>query len=207
MIITSKSIQRSNIIFAFPAEAILKPEPQDVFSLYSPEIAKGSNYIDDPAMEIKIFNFPVLRQKIVFERGRLRVEDETQEEPDISKRAAEAHRIKTVLFKELKPAAFGFNYDIIYRFNDVIPQREIIKNFVSNAEVENVKDFGWQFTLQKEGNKKLETYFFKVVSPLEIALHINHHFDKTEMPPPEKFQELFEKCYNSTDEILKSLNF
>ncbi len=207
MNIIAKNVQRSNIVVVYDKKNLCETSPQDVFSLYSGENLQGSNFHDAPVMDLKIFTFPRRRLKIVFEKNRMRLEDETKEDPFSSKLGAEAHRIHSNLFQKVNSLAFGFNYDIFYRFDEVIPQREIMKQFLKETALEELNDFGWQFTLRKEKSKKSETYFFKVISPLEIALHVNYHFNQPLPLSQEKLQEFFEKCYNDTDKIIQFLSY
>ncbi len=73
--------------------------------------------------------------------------------------------------------------------------------------IDFVKDFGWQFTLSKQKGRKLETYFFKAVSPIELRVHANFHFSDHEFGSPKDLQEQFEKCYNNINLIFDNLSF
>jgi hypothetical protein len=80
-------------------------------------------------------------------------------------------------------------------------------------------DLGIQFSLNKKLNQ-IDQYFLKVVSPMELAIRLNSHFNIKELSinPPnlgEKdelnkerilpLQKIFEKSYNDADEIISNL--
>ena len=111
------------------------------------------------------------------------------------------------LFNQIPLAGLGFNFDIYYRSSEVIRLQDLFKKFVDAKALEknDLRDVGIQFTLEKEGGKKRETYFFKIIAPLEIVLHINHHFSLKKLPEKDEITAMFENCYKETDEVIKNL--
>ncbi|MEK7641692.1 MAG: hypothetical protein AAB365_01735 [Patescibacteria group bacterium] len=207
MTITAKHIQRSNIIVTFPDGTLRLPEAAQIFALYTGEAAKGSVFSDTPSMATRVFEFPVPGLQWVFEPNRIRIEDKSARQPSESRLAYELHRVLAVLYPDRKPAAYGFNYDSIYRVDTVIPTGEIMKSFLKPSAVEDVADFGWQYTLSKDKGKRTETYFFKVVSPIEYSVHANFHYNETVLPKSGDLQSGFERSYADVDESLAHMKF
>lgn len=205
MQVVGKSLQRANLVYVLP-QGYRQPEPSEVLSLFTSEQVKGATFVDDPVMNLRIFGLPMLRLKVVFEELRLRIEDETQADPAASPAVEVGEKVRSAVLASVKPTAFGFNYDIIFRAGQVIPLREIMAQFVRANMVEDIKDFGWQFTVQPPQQQKLATYFCKAVSPLELVVHTNQHFNKP-VPPPAELKKMFEECYAGVDGFLKDLAF
>jgi hypothetical protein len=207
MKIIAKSLQHANIVLVAKEGGLNTIDPQQVMALFKPHDLRGSTFVDDPAMKVKVFGFPEKKLKIIMEEKRLRIEDLSGESPDSSKFGLEAYRLILELAKGLPLDSWGFNFDIFYRGDQVIPQREIMKNFVTDVEQDQIQDFGWQFTLVKPSEKKQESYFFKVISPLEIAIHANYHFSSPPVKSAEELQKYYEEYYSSTEKILQRLSF
>jgi hypothetical protein len=208
MNIVGKSPQHSNIVFAsFIKDSIPALDASKVYSLFLGEASKNSSFIDDTTMGFKIWSFPESKIRIIQEPGRIRIEDMSQKSPNESKIGEEAFRIISAFFEPKSFGSFGFNFDVYFRFDNVIPQREILKNFLSQDKMEDVSDFGWQFRLNSQKDKKKLTYFFKVISPLEIALHANVHYEKNAPSSAQELQEIFEKSYEDIDDIFNDLTF
>lgn len=205
MTITAKHIQRSNIMLIYPVGTLKLPEPTEVFSLYSGKDASGSIFSDTPSLGTRIFEFPVPGFQIIFEPDRLRLEDKSSRQPKESRLALEMQRIITALYPAINPTAFGFNYDIIYRLDTVVPTREIMSGFLRESLLEEIKDFGWQYTLNKDKGKRAETYFFKVVSPIEYGVHANFHFNRSDLPKSNDLQMMFERSYADVDESINHI--
>lgn len=207
----------------FKTGRFLMPENADLTALYQGEAATGTRFIDNAVSRIKVLDLPKLKLQIIVEPNRLRVEDNSQEEPGSSPLIKEAIYIYQKLFAQFPLNSFGFNFDIYYRFSDVIRLNDLFNNFVEPKILEktDLGDLGIQFTLEKEGGKKQEQYFIKITAPLEIVVHANHHFLTKELPflPPVfgasaldkerivPIQQLFEKLYGETDEIIQNLKF
>jgi len=207
MKIIARSLQHSNIVLVAKDGGLNSVDPQQVIGLFKPQDLKGSTFVDDPAMKVKVFGFPEKKLKIIMEEKRLRLEDSSGESPDSSKFGFEAYRLIAELVKGLPLDSWGFNYDVFYRGDQVIPQGEIMKSFVNDVQQEQIRDFGWQFTLAKPAEKMQESYFFKVISPLEIAVHANYHFTLPVPKSAEELQAQYEKYYSSTEKILQQLSF
>ena len=205
MSIVAKQIQRSNIVVAYADGAVRLPEPATVFSAYPGEGGKGALFSDNAAMATRIFEFPTTGFMWIFEPSRVRLEDKKFRSPEDSKLAQELHRVLAVLGWTAVPVAYGFNYDIIYRTDVVIPAGEIMQNFLKPETIESIKDFGWQYTLAKEKGKRLETYFFKAVSPIEYSVHANFHINEAGLPKEKDLHEQFKRGYADVDNGLSHM--
>ena len=207
MNIIAKQIQRSDIVFLFNAGPLVLPEPAQLFSLYPGEAGKGSMSSDNAAMGVRIFEFPAPGLQWVFERNRVRLEDRASRTPAESQLGPEAIRAMLALYPGVAPTAHGFNYDIIYRMDNVIPVSDIMSSFVGADATEDIQSFGWQYTLSREKGKYTETYFFKVVSPIEFAVHVNFQTNTPGLPHAKSLQTAFQHSYEAADESLKRLSF
>lgn len=209
MLITSKSLFHSNIVVVFEVGKFLAPENSALAALYQGEAAKGARFIDDPILRTKVLELPQLKLQIAVEPSRLRVEDLSQEEPQQSFLIKEFLNINQQLFSQFSPVGFGFNFDIHYRFSDVIRLQDLFDGLANREILEkaDLKDLGVQFTLDKEGGKKQEQYFIKITAPLEIAVHVNHHFPVKKLPDQDVLQKVFEECYEKTDVVIQNLKF
>src|SRR3989338_2315580 len=204
MVITSKSLQRSNIAFVFKQEGFSVPENGDFAILYTGESAKGANFIDDPVMRLKVYHLPKLKMTFTLEGIRFRVDHDTEDgnlNPAIVSEGLSAYRN---LFSKCNLESFGFNFDIIYRFDNTLQLNHLFSRIADNKILEknDLTALGVQFTLQRPDRS--ETYFLKIVSPLELATHINYHFDSNILPEENNLKELFEKSYNDVDEVIKT---
>lgn len=207
MEIIAKQIQRSNIVLAFAEGSLALPEPSAVFAAYPGDAAKGSLFSDNAPGGVRVFEFPSQGLMWVFEPSRIRLEDKKFRTPDASKLAHEIVRVVRLLYPKASPIARGSNYDIIYRMASVIPTGLIMANFLRPEAVEEVRDFGWQYTLAKEKGKRLETYFFKAVSPIEWSIHANFHWNEPGLPTEESLQKEFESSYAASDKALRHMSF
>lgn len=209
--ITAKSLFHSNIVFLFEEGKFQAPENEEFMRLYSGEASKGARFFEDPVLNAKVLILPQIKLKITLENRRLRIDDDSQNEPKNSRLIKDAFEIYQKLFPQ--PAqqqaleSFGFNFDIHFRFNNVLDSRymfeqvfgkEILKKF-------DLKDFGFQFTLDKSEKNFADLWFLKITAPLELAIHINRHFPLKTLPPLEQLFEMFENCYNETNEIIEKI--
>ena len=207
MKITAKQIDRSNVVIAFPDGVIPPPEASKLFPLYTEAQSKGAMFSDNPSTATKVFDFPAAGLQWVFEPGRVRLEDKKHRSPDESKLPAELVRVMEALYAGALPVGYGFNYDMIYRMDTVIPMKDIMGSFLKPESIEDVRHFGWQYTLSKEKGKRLETYFLKAVSPIELAVHANFHFNDIRLPDADDLQKAFERSYANADGALSHLAF
>lgn len=207
MNITSKHIQRSNAVFVFERNTLTFPEAAQVFALYQGSASKGALFSDNASIATRIFEFPEVGYQLIFEPDKIRLEDKKSRTPDESKLGQEILRIVNALYPQKVPVAYGFNYDILYRTQVVIPMPEIMEHFLKKEVVEDVKDFGWQYTVAKEKGKHTQTYFFKVVSPIEINMHANFHFNDYLPLRNQLIQNAFERAYKDADEGMTHTSF
>lgn len=208
MIITSKSLQRSNIAFVFKQEGFVTPENGEFAILYTGEPAKGANFIDDPAMRLKVYHLPKLKMTFTLEGTRFRIDQDTEDGNLSSAIVAESLNAYKNLFSKCGLESYGFNFDIIYRFDNTLQLNYLFGLLANSGKILEKRDLtalGIQFTLQKPD--KSETYFLKIVSPLELVAHINYHFNSNRLPDEQKMKELFQKNYEEADEIIKNLKF
>lgn len=207
MAVTSKSLHHSNVVIVFSDTGFRSPEIGELASLYSGEDARGARFIEDPVLQTKLLALPKLNIKITIEGMRLRVDDDLGNDPKEARIIRDLLMTKKKLFSDTKVTGFGFNYDVYYKFNNIIPIRDIFENFF-NKEVlggKELRDIGVQFTVESGGGKIVDTWFFKIVSPLELAVHLNRHFSQSTIPTEKEIARLFENCYNrEIDEVIKS---
>lgn len=207
--ITSKSLHHSNVAFIFDPKSFYPPDNSEFGALYSGNPAQGARFIDDPVIHSKVLTLPAIRLKIIMEGPRFRVEDESQEEPEKSILIHEALAIYHKLFAKAPLTGFGFNFDIYFRFNNVIPARAIFEDFFGEEPLkkQDLRTLGIQFTLEKPKEKIFDAWFLKITAPLELAVHLNRHFDSALLPAEEKMKNLFEKCYSESEEFIKNLGY
>ncbi len=206
MKITAKSLNHTNMVFVMPEKASLTLVPQEVFGHFTSEQTQGSTYVDDPVMELQVFQFPRLQLKVIHDKNRLRLDDSSGSDLSKSLLASEGYRLFQALAKGKVSDSYGFNYDIMVRSDQVIPQHHILANFLATNTIDDVADFGWQFTIRQPNGKEQKTYFFKVVSPLEIGLHINCHF-VGQPASAASLTEQYIESYDKVDAIFQQLTF
>lgn len=181
------------------------PEPHAFFALFPGEGA-GAQYFDDPALGVRSFTLPKLQLRITFERIRMRVEDTGSRRVEDLKLGETLGMLAESLFPKASFDRYGFNYDVVYRYDDVIPSRSVMSSFVEEGMLEAVSHFGWQFTLNKEKGRRRETYFCKVISPLEVQILANVEFERA-FPSQEALQKSFEKSYTEIQNIPERIAF
>lgn len=203
--ITSKSLFNSNIAFVFNEKNFIQPENEQFASLFGGEKSKGARFIDDPIIKAKVLTLPNTGLKLTLENRRLIIDDQTAKEPKESFLIAESVAVIDKLFKNNTLDGFGFNFDVYYRFNNVIPIKDIFENFFGEELLKknDLRDFGFQFTLEKKKDIS-EVWFLKITAPLELAVHFNRHFQVRQLPALEHLRQMFENCYNEMDEVIKN---
>ncbi len=180
-----------------------------MLAVYTGEAAKGARFVEDPVMRSKALTLPQLQLQITFEGRRLRLDDISKEEPDKSQLIKNAGVIYNALCSNYQLEGFGFNFDTYFRFNQFIPIKDLFeRNFgPGTLQTADLRDFGFQFTLDKSKDDIMEIWFMKITSPLELAAHINRHFKREKLPGPGDLHELFLNCYNEMDKVVGDFKF
>ncbi len=204
-----KSLTQSNIILVVDPQKTVAPENRDFVDLFGPADSAGSQFVDDPVIRSKFMVVPKLQLRVTLENVRLRIDDDSKAQPAQSILVREAMRAYTKLFKQVQLTAIGFNFDIMYRFEKMIPTDYLFKHFADEKLLKKGTffDFGIQFALDREGGRAQEVVFLKMPSALELAVHYNYHLNARELPKSEKLQQIFEKAYEQVDEIIEHLKF
>ncbi len=201
--ITAKSLHKADIVTLLPEAGFQEP-PNEVFAaLYSGDRARGVRFLHDPIIKSKMLVLPEQKLRVVLEGRRLQVADEQGVEPDKSSIPGEIVRIQEALFGKASLAGYGFNFDCYFRFNNVLALKERFTRLFGNAvplEGADLSALGIQFTLDRGG--VLDTWFFKITAPLEIAVHVNRHFPYHALPTPSALHNDFGACYNGMDELV-----
>jgi len=185
------------------------PENSAILSVYPSPANGGANFADDVTMRAKVLDLPRLKLQISIEPNRLRIDDNSEGELKESILLKDSTMICKKLFPSTPLTGFGFNFDMYYQFENVLMIKEFFSRFIEAKVLEgaNLLDLGVQFTLEKEGGLRRDTYFLKVTAPLELAVHVNSHFFTTQILEQAETQELFEKCYREVDGIVENVKF
>lgn len=210
MVITSKSLNRSNISFVFKQEGFVAPENADFAMLYTGEPAKGANFIDDPVMRLKIFHLPKLKMTFTLEGTRFRIDYDAEDGNLNHAVIMEGLNVHKNLFPKCALESYGFNFDIIYRFENSLQMNHLFGLLSDSDKILTKKDLvnlGVQFTLQNPVSGGSETYFLKIVSPLELTVHVNYHFNSGKLPDEPQMKVLFQKSYEEIDQVIQHLKF
>ncbi|MEW6617532.1 MAG: hypothetical protein AB1333_03910 [Patescibacteria group bacterium] len=205
--ITSKSPSNANIVFLFDKTKFFVPENSVFGSLYSGVEAAGARFLDDPIIHAKVLTLPNIQTRITLEENRLRIDDDSGKNPEESRVCEDAFKAREKLFPSSSLEAFGFNFDIQYRFSNVIPLNDFFEK-IFNPKIygeKDLRDFGFQCTLNNSKKGYTDTFFFKIVSPLELSVHLNRHFSSKEIPKEKKIKELFLACYEDVDSMVLSI--
>lgn len=203
-----KSLYQSNVVFVLNPNGFVMPDNALFTSLYEGATGgSGARFIDDPVIESKFLNLPKLQLRVALEKTRLRIDDDSKLQPGDTRLLTEAFHIFNKLFPTSQLAAFGFNFDIFYRFPQVAQSDQLFSQFVSADALKKAKlrELGIQFSLEKEGGKLQETYFIKFTGPIELALHYNMHRSVIELPKPQRLEELHKQAYLVPDVIVEQL--
>lgn len=205
--ITAKTSLNSNIVFLFDKTKFYIPDNSVFGSLYSGIEAAGARFLDDPIIHAKVLTLPNIQTRITLEENRLRIDDDSEKKPEESSLFERALMTKEKLFSSLPIEAFGFNFDIQYRFSNVIPLNDFFEKIFDPKihEEKDLRDFGFQCTFNNHKRGYTDIFFFKIISPLELSVHVNRHFPSREMPKEKKFKELFLTCYEDVDATVLSI--
>ncbi len=207
--ILSSSLHKSNVIFVFRDPNLPAPENHDFMSLFGGEEGKGTQFVDDPFMRMKILDASKLGIQVAWEGRRLRIEDLAAREPETSLLAERAVSVLQKLFPATLPRleSFGFNVEVYYQNSDVIQIQEMFKNVIPEPfEIgEGLLDFGWQWTKAHKNGRQVDGYFLKVTAPLELVIHHNAHFNESEIPDEKRLINCFSSMYEQTHVVAKSL--
>lgn len=185
------------------------PENNVITSIYSGQAAMGAQFVDDPILKVKLLTLPALGLKVIIEHAKLRIEDLQALEPQQSALVKEAGLICRKLFPAAGILGFGFNFDINFRFNKVLPMGQWFEGFFGSKPFKNfdLRDFGLQFSLDNSRQGFSDQWFFKIISPLEMAAHLNRHFSSKKLPEEKYLAQIFEKCYNESEVVATNLKF
>lgn len=211
MAIVSKSLHHSNIAFLLDAQKFIEPEPVMFAGLFTGAMGKGARFTDDPVLKAKVLTLPAIGLRITLESNgqhpRLRIDDETQAEPDKSPLTGYAIHTLRNLFPQTPFVAYGFNYDIFFKTRDVVPIKDIFEEYFDEeaATGADLRDVGIQFSLDR--GKSSEVWFIKVVSPMEVAVHLNNHFPTSHLPTATELQAAFIKCYNESSAVMEKFRY
>ncbi len=206
MAIVARTLEGTTLVVVTPAPPLGTPDPSRLFALYTGQESAGARFLDDTALGVRVFSLPALELRIIFEPTRIRLEATSAKKPHELKLAEHAASIIKEFYPKMPFTRYGFNYDITYQYDAVIPQRQVIGAFFDDETVERTTHFGWQATLAKDKGKRRETYFFKVVSPLELRVLSNIEFEQS-FPLTHESQEAFERCYSEASDIVEHTHF
>lgn len=200
--IISKSLHHSNIALLFDERTFVLPENADLVGLYRGDEAKGARLTDDPVLRAKVLMLPAIQTRITVEHPRVRIDDESGAELDKTRLAKDSRHAYDALFSRQPLAAWGINFDLYFKTQNVIPIRDIFSAQFSEDALEgaDIMDTGIQFTLRRK--KFTEVWFIKVTAPLEMAVHVNRHFSDPVFPDEKGLQDALLKCYNETDKMM-----
>ncbi len=204
MAIVARNLESVSFVVV-AGETLPLPDPAAIFTHFQGEDSKGARMLDDTALHLRSFLFPALGLRIIFEPTRIRFELLTPQKPADFPLAKRACAALAALYPGRPFPRTGFNYDIAYQYDAVIQQRAILGAFLDKDTIEDATHFGWQFSLAKEKNTRRETYFCKVVSPLELRIMANIELDTRVAHSPDDAQALYERCYTECQEIVARL--
>lgn len=211
MAMVSKSLHHSNIAFLFDGKKFIEPENAAFGALFTGAAGKGARFTDDPVLRAKVLTLPAIGIQITLEAAgehpRLRIDDETQAEPDKSALTGHAIHALRNLFPQTPFVAYGFNYDIFFKTRDVVPIKDIFEEYFDEeaAAGADLRDVGIQFSLDR--GKSSEVWFIKVVSPMEVAAHLNNHFPTSHLPAAAELQTAFVKCYEDSAAMMEKFRY
>lgn len=206
MAIIARTLEGITCAAVTAAPPLGMPDPTKVLPMFPKEAQAGARYLDDVALGIRVFTFPAIDVRLIFEPSRIRVEAMKPHKPEELPLAEFLSMLVTELYPKMPFPRYGYNYDIAYQYDAVIPQGHVIGAFLDKETADKTTHFGWQFTLSKEKGKRRETYLMKVVSPLELRVMANIEF---EMPVPKgkESQAAFVRCYTEAQGIAEHVNF
>lgn len=203
MQITARQPVETTIVAVAAGRTLSLPEPAAVFNLF-PEGTPGATYFDDAALGVRAFTVPHQKLRLTFERMRVRVEDTGSRQVADMPLAEVMARLIEQLYPPRSFVRYGFNYDVVYRYDQVLPSREVLGAFLKPDMIEDVSHFGWQCTITRDKGKRRETYFFKFISPLELQVLANLEFDRP-LPDAEALAEELRTGYTDSQKILEQL--
>lgn len=206
MAIVARILENTTAVAVAARPPLKTPEPTAVFALFAPEEQSGARFFDDPALGVRSFTLPALDLRLIFEPTRVRLEAMAPKPVDVLPLGTRLATVVAAVYPNVSFPRYGFNYDRTFQYDAVIPQRHIMEAFMDAEAVNAMTHFGWQCTLQKEKGKRKETYFFKVVSPLEIRILANIEFDRV-LPEAGKCQTEFVQCADDAMHIVERLRF
>lgn len=206
MAIIARTLEGITCVAVTAAPPLGMPDPARVLSHFSKPDQAGARYLDDAALGVRVFTFPQVELRLIFEPSRVRVEAMKPRKPDELKLAEILSTLVYDLYPKMPFPRYGYNYDITYQYDAVIPQQHVIGAFLDKETTDKTTHFGWQFTIQKDKGKRKETYFMKVTSPLEMRTMANIEFDAA-LPKAKESQAAFVKCHMDAQGIAEHVNF
>ena len=204
MAIVARNLESVSAV-AVAGETLPLPDPAAVFAHFSGPLSKGARMLDDTALNLRSFLLPALDLRVIFEPTRIRFEALSAKKPAEQPLGERLAATIAAVYPGRPFPRFGFNYDIAYQYDAVIQQRAILGAFLDKETIEDATHFGWQFSLAKDKNRRRETYFCKVVSPLELRIMSNIELDQALPADPKAAQALYERCYTECQGIVEHL--
>src|SRR5258708_35842551 len=123
MKVTARQPQETTAVAVSTRGVLPLPEPSAIFALF-PDSGEGARYFDDAALGVRSVTLPKAQLRLTFERIRVRIEDTGARRIEDLKLGELLHTV-SALFPKNALNCYGFNYDVIYRFDNVLPTREI----------------------------------------------------------------------------------
>jgi len=206
MAIVARTLEGITCVAITSAPPLGMPDPAKILNLFPKEAQVGARYLDDAALGVRVFTFPQIDLRLIFEPSRVRVEATKPKKPEDLPLAEFLSMIVETAYPKMPFPRYGYNYDITYQYDVVIPQNHVIGAFLDKETADKTTHFGWQFTLSKDKGKRKETYFMKVVSPLELRAMANIEFDQP-LPKGKESQSAFVRGFEEAQKIAEHVNF
>jgi hypothetical protein len=205
----SKQLERMNIAIVFRQDVFLAPDNGVFSSLYSGPNARGMRFVEDPLTRTAVLSVPPLNLVCALEGNRFRIDDDSRVEPAASSLASHFHESVATLFPNIAPEGYGFNFDVYFRFGAAIPSDLLFGTFMGSDifKERDLRDLGIQFSMERNGGAQTETYFMKIVDPLEIAVHANMHVPSNQLPDAEQLKIRLVQAYADIDSVVNNLKF
>lgn len=206
MAIVARTLEGITCVAVTSAPPLGMPDPAKVLSMFPKDAQVGARYLDDSALGVRVFTFPNMDLRLIFEPSRVRVEAMKPKKPGDFPLAEFLSMLVSECYPNMPFPRYGYNYDFTYQYDAVIPQGHVISAFLDKETAEKTTHFGWQFTLSKDKGKRKESYFMKVTSPLELRVMANIEFDQ-HLPKGKESQGAFVRCYTEVQDIAEHVNF
>lgn len=171
---------------------------RDLFSL------KAQERVNTPFIELpgtKVLIIPTLKKEVVIEPSRLRVSDNSTENPVKSKIISDFEKVHKAFSGKSKLRAYGYNYDISLQLQGDISYNRLLSSSLRRLiNGGKLLEAGARVVYSK-ANRKIDIQIVPSGQEKQLEIHVNVHYETEKID----FAKLTEELLTNYEEIKQAI--